>query len=369
MSHEVLSSSTPCDCQASKSPKIKPTRHLDHLPDLLERGGYSMMPNEVKYSRWDGYTPEAKYDLLDMVLSHSEHFHIKSQYLRRRFDQRTITKYMDELVADGCILIEAVTFPNGRKGNLHHTRPLADWKIVENDRARAKSKDQKATPSPPGVPAHAESSCPGVAAHGVLEHGLNKKPSANKTKSLNSHTQAPSAPEAIHENPHTRLARLLLEKLAVHSVEAKPSLVAAQLGLVHQNLSWSWETIESRLDELALFVAARWGSTPGDASHLVWVWCRNWREPSKPIAPKQGGRRREPQKFETYESRITAITEEVWREIYENFKAAWEGDPRNGAYLTEAEHKAQYTIISAGEFDKRGYTKKAVFETHCITEG
>jgi len=122
---------------ARKPDKSKLKRHLDHLPDMTEGVAYTQIPEPLRTLWFDGDMPAEKVRLTAIILSHAATFHIKSSYLRDRFHQRTITKYIKELVEDKVIRTEKVKLDTGGYATVYHTNPISDWDLRE---VRQKSK-------------------------------------------------------------------------------------------------------------------------------------------------------------------------------------------------------------------------------------
>lgn len=130
-------------------------RNLDYLADLTDGVRFTAIPDRVTRAFIDNEMPVSKYKLLCVMLTHSRNFQIWSTYLRKRFDQRTLKKYVAELTDEGYIRVERVTTSNNRTANVYHVNSIHEWSIYKD-----------AASSPPRVVAH------GVQEHGVQEHGL-----------------------------------------------------------------------------------------------------------------------------------------------------------------------------------------------------
>lgn len=111
----------------------KPRRRLDHMRDLADGvDQFDMVPRKLSRAYIDGKFPESKYRLLLCMMSHSDGFHVKREYLEKRFGQSTLVKYLKELQVEGYIAVESLVMPTGGTMKLYHVRSLEHWDLYRH---------------------------------------------------------------------------------------------------------------------------------------------------------------------------------------------------------------------------------------------
>lgn len=118
------------DCQKEKEIR----RQLNHLPDMQEGEKFTMVPRCLSdaWLNGDPRMPDMKFKILFCLMSHGSGFKIKRTYLKKRFHQKTFSKYMKELEKEGYIRVEKVPMPRGGHENVHHVNSIANWEISRN---------------------------------------------------------------------------------------------------------------------------------------------------------------------------------------------------------------------------------------------
>lgn len=122
------------EASTSSIPKVQvPTRYrrkLDHMGDLADGGlPFDMIPRKLSRAFIEGDFPVAKFRLLLCMMSHAGGFHVKRAYLEKRFDSKTLQKYVKELIDEGYIEVETVSREGGGVVKLYHVRSVQYWAI------------------------------------------------------------------------------------------------------------------------------------------------------------------------------------------------------------------------------------------------
>ena len=175
----------------NKQVENKTVRQLNHLPDMTSGVSYTPIPLKLIRAYIDKKIPEAKFKLQCVMLTHDRDFKIWSTYLRKRFDQRTLSKYTKELVAEGYIRVEearTVVEKNGKKRkvnvNVYHVNSVHEWQIYQGIEVGA--------PSNLRVQEH------GVEEHGVAVHDISKSTASKLTLSSDSDTTTTNPNDSLN---------------------------------------------------------------------------------------------------------------------------------------------------------------------------
>lgn len=111
--------------------KVELRRHLDHLPDLTNGACFTPLPEPLRSAWFDKKITDAKMRFIMVMLGHSADFHVRQNYLRKRFHPSSIRKYTRELLEDGVLRVDRVKKGVGIFVNIHHVNPLAQWRLRE----------------------------------------------------------------------------------------------------------------------------------------------------------------------------------------------------------------------------------------------
>jgi hypothetical protein len=90
---------------------------------------FDQIPERLSRAFIDGDFPVAKFRLLLCMMTNDENFHISRAYLKKRFDNSTLCKYIEELIDEGYIEVEAVSRPTGGTMKIYHVRSTRYWAL------------------------------------------------------------------------------------------------------------------------------------------------------------------------------------------------------------------------------------------------
>ena len=260
--------------QSEKSYTKNPRRRLEHMADLADGGDqFDMVPRRLSRAYIDGEFPESKFRLLLCMMSHSANWHIRREYLEKRFSNKTLTKYLTELEVEGYIQAEVLPGKHGGVIKLYHVRSIDYWELYRQPADPSLSLDrQNADPSP-------STGCAPDLGKGY------KDTNANKTNSENTHTQGKVEPVDLNQPKYDQLAKKMSDELAKFHVRTDIKLMALNFSLVRENLRWEWERIEATFGEAVAYLVARRKYVAMDPAYDYYKFCSNYRNPAKGRTP------------------------------------------------------------------------------------
>ena len=110
--------------------KSKLRRHKDHAFAMQDGTPFAPLFEPLRTLWFDRKICDSKVKLIMMMLSHATDFHIRNDYLRKRFSPKSLTKFLPEIIQDGIIRREEVWIDKV-KHVVYHTNPLSEWKLRE----------------------------------------------------------------------------------------------------------------------------------------------------------------------------------------------------------------------------------------------
>jgi hypothetical protein len=140
MATEDIQQKKPTNTNQYKSvpKKIKrDARRVEHQSSLLTTNidNYAMIPNKLMDEMLNPNNKritQKYYIILGVFLRQSPEFHIKSSYLRARFDQRTLSKYIPMLIEDGWITRETKKTSAGSDYHVYHNNRLENVELYSD---------------------------------------------------------------------------------------------------------------------------------------------------------------------------------------------------------------------------------------------
>ena len=159
----------------NKNPTFR--RHLDHLQDITAGRHWTPIPEPLRTLWFHSRISDKKVKLIMIMLSHGQTFQIKRHYLEKtcKFHDKTLAKYLKEIVEDGIVRVEKLKDENGSTHNIYHTNPVSEWRLREA--LEDTPSEVRDTPTPSLVSPSAVSPSE--------VRGYNKKKGNQKKKNLN----------------------------------------------------------------------------------------------------------------------------------------------------------------------------------------